>query len=321
MCYSAQVIQMARKLHRQLGIRLDYDDIEKLFFRRLDDPSLLISRGFEANFDDPATDQERRIKGAIDEHRSRLASKMEKELFTQKTRLVNAQRQLKEKETKKAREDVRISTNKIETLSTKLTLLRSSEPNDEDNRIFPFVYAGVIVKKDGQNLLTPIRYHCRPAGRPAFYDRKFPGLYNARRDNLEKFWSEQFGSHHAILVVESFYENVKRHTMEHRELAAGEQEENVVLQFNPEPAQTMYIACLWSHWTDPKEPDLRGFAAITDEPPADVAATGHDRCIINLKPEHVEAWLTPQGRSARELQSMLSDRAIPVFQHEISIAA
>jgi putative SOS response-associated peptidase YedK len=312
---------MARKLHRQLGIRLDYDDIEKLFFRRLDDPSLTISRGFEANFDDPATDQERRIRGAIDEHRSRLASKMEKDLFAQKTRLVNAERSLKEKETKKAREDVRISTTKIETLSTKLSRLRSSEPNEEDNQIFPFVYAGVIVKKDGQNLLTPMRYHCRPAGRPAFYDRQFPGLYNARRDNLEKFWGEQFGSHHAILVVESFYENVKRHSMEHRELLAGEREENVVLQFKPEPSQTMYIACLWSHWTDPKEPDLRGFAAITDEPPPDVAAAGHDRCIINLKPEHVEDWLTPEGRSRKELQAMLSDRAIPVFQHEVLKAA
>jgi putative SOS response-associated peptidase YedK len=321
MCYSAQVVQMARKLSRQLGIRLDYDEVERLFFRRLEDPSLNISRGFEANFDEVATDQERRIQDAIDVHRSRLASKMEKDLFTQKTRLVNGQRSLQEKETKKAREDVRIATTKIAILSDKLSRLRSSDPNEEDNRIFPFAYAGVIVRQNGQNFLTPMRYHCRPAGKPKFIDRQFPGLYNARRDNLEKFWGEQFGSHHAILVVESFYENVKRHTMEHRQLAAGEKEENVVLQFKPEPAQTMYIACLWSHWTDPKEPDLRGFAAITDEPPADVAAAGHDRCIINLKPEHVEAWLTPQGRSTTELQSMLSDRAIPVFQHEILKAA
>jgi putative SOS response-associated peptidase YedK len=312
---------MARKLNRQLGIRFDYAEVEKLFFRRLDDPSLMISRGFEANFDDPATDQERSIKGAIDEHRSRLASKMEKDLFSQKTRLVNADRSLKEKETKKAREDVRIATNKIEILTSKLSNLRSLEPRPEDNRIFPFVYAGVIVKKDGQNLLTPMRYHCRPAGKPAFIDRQFPGLYNARRDNLEKFWAQQFGIHHAILVVESFYENVKRHTMEHRELLAGEAEQSVVLQFKPEPAQTMYIACLWSHWTDPKEPDLRGFAAITDEPPAEVAAAGHDRCIINLKTEHVDAWLTPQNHSTAELQAMLSDRAIPVFQHEILKAA
>ena len=321
MCYSAQVIQMVRKLNRQLGIRLEYDEVERLFFRRLDDPSLNISRGFEANFDEPTTDQERRVRGAIDEHRSRLASKMEKDLFTQKTRLVNAERSLTTKETKKAREDVRIATTKIETLTDKLSTLRGSEPTVEDNRIFPFLYAGVIVKKDGQNLLTPMRYHCRPAGKPKFLDRQFPGLYNARRDNLEKFWGEQFGSHHAILVVESFYENVKRHTMEHRELLASEAEENVVLQFKPEPAQTMYIACLWSHWTDPKEPDVRGFAAITDVPPKDVEDAGHDRCIINLKLEHIEAWLTPAGRSREELQAILSDRAVPAFEHEVEKAA
>src|SRR3984957_19947055 len=196
MCYSAQVIQAVRKMYRQLGIRLDYDEAERLFFRRLDDPTINISRGFEANFDDTTTDQGGRIKSAIDEHRSRVAGKIEKDLFTQKTRLVNAERSLKEKETKKAREDVRIATTKIETLSSKLTRLRSSEPNEEDDRIFPFVYAGVIIKQGGQNLLTPMRYHCRPAGKPAFIDRQFPGLYNARRDNLEKFWGEQFGSHH-----------------------------------------------------------------------------------------------------------------------------
>jgi putative SOS response-associated peptidase YedK len=321
MCYSAQVVQMARKLSRQLGIRMDYAEVEKLFFRRLEDSSINVSKGFEANFDEPANDQERRIKAAIDEHRSRAATRFEKDLFSQKTRLVNAERSLKEKETKKAREDVRIATAKIASLTTKLSDLRSVEGKSDDNRIFPLVYTGVIIRAAGANLLTPMRYFCRPAGTPAFYDKKFPGLYNARRDNLEKFWGGQFGTHHAIMVVESFYENVKLHSMQHRGLNAGEQEQNVVLQFKPEPAQAMYIACLWSHWTDATAPDVRGFAAITDEPPADIAAVGHDRCIINLKAEHIEAWLTPQGRTRSELQQILSDRAVPVFQHEVSEAA
>jgi putative SOS response-associated peptidase YedK len=315
MCYSAQVIQVVRKLNRELGIRLDYEEAFNLFMRRLDDPSIAISRGFEANFDNPANDRERQIKSAIDEHRSRLTTKLEKDLFSQKTRLVNAERLLKEKETKKAREDVRIATNRIETLTGRLTDLRRNETTASDNRIFPMVYAGVIIKQDGQNVLTPMRYFCRPAGMPAFYDKKFPGLYNARRDNLEKFWGEQFGHHHALMVVESFYENVQLHVTEHRDLAVGEEGRNVVLQFTPEPPQPLLIACLWSHWTDPKEPGVRGFAAITDEPPADIAAAGHDRCIINLKPEHLEAWLTPERRSKEVLQAILSDRAIPVIQH------
>jgi putative SOS response-associated peptidase YedK len=321
MCYSAQVIQVARKLHRQLGVRLDYAEAEKLFFRRLDDPTLNISRGFEANFEEPTDECGRRIKQAIDEHRARTATKLERELFAQKTRLVNADRALKSKETKKAREDVRIATRKIETLTQKLSDLRRSEPIQEDNRIFPLVYCGVIIKSDGENVLTPMRYTCRPAGKPAFYDKKFPGLYNARRDNLEKFWSEQFGAHHAVMVVESFYENVQLHSSQRRELRADEKPQNVVLQFTPEPAQTMLIACLWSHWTDPKEPDLQGFAAITDEPPPAVAQAGHDRCIINLKPEHLDAWLTPAGRSTAELQTLLSDRAVSVYQHAALEAA
>jgi hypothetical protein len=74
-----------------------------------------------------------------------------------------------------------------------LTDLRRTEPTADDNRIFPMVYAGVIIKKADENVLNPMRYFCRPAGKPAFYDKKFPGLYNARRDNLERFWSDQFG--------------------------------------------------------------------------------------------------------------------------------
>jgi putative SOS response-associated peptidase YedK len=315
MCYSAQVVQMARKLKRQLGIRLDFDEAERLFFRRLEDPNLVISRGFEANFSEPSNDQERRIFGAIEEYRSRTATKIEKDLFSQKTRLVKAERSLKEKETKKAREEVRIASGKIASLTAKLTDLRGSEAKPEDDRIFPMVYAGVIIKQDDENVLTPMRYFCRPAGKPSSYDRQFPGLYNARRDNLERFWSEQFGSHHALMVVESFYENVRLHVKEHRTLEPGETERNVVLQFTPQPPQPMLIACLYSHWTDPKEPDLRGFAAITDEPPADVAAAGHDRCIINLRPEHVEAWLTPEQHTTEELQAILSDRAVATYEH------
>jgi putative SOS response-associated peptidase YedK len=309
MCYSAQVVQVIRKLHRQLGIRPDYAEAERLFLRRLDDPTLNISRGFEANFEQPISEQGRRIKQAIDEHRSRVAANTEKELFSQKTRLSGAQRSLLEKETKKAREDVRIAAKKIQTLGTKLSDLHRAEPLPSDNRIFPMVHAGVIIRREGEHVLTPMRYFCRPAGKPAVYDKKFPGLYNARRDNLEKFWAEQFGHHHAIMVVESFYENVQR------------QGKNAVLQFTPQPAQTMYIACLWSHWVDAQQPDLRGFAAITDEPPPDVAAAGHDRCIINLRPEHLDAWLTPEGRSMAELQNILSDRAVSVFQHVIEEAA
>src|SRR5690606_40570510 len=54
--------------------------------------------------------------------------------------------------------------------------------------------------------------------------------------------------------------------------------------------EPMLIACLWSHWSDPQggEPELYSFAAITDDPEPEVAAAGHDRTVINIRPEHVE---------------------------------
>ena len=42
----------------------------------------------------------------------------------------------------------------------------------------------------------------------------------------------------------------------------------------------------WTHKTDP---DVYSFAAVTDDPPPEVAATGHNRCIIAIKPENVVA--------------------------------
>jgi putative SOS response-associated peptidase YedK len=59
------------------------------------------------------------------------------------------------------------------------------------------------------------------------------------------------------------------------------------------------------------------FAAITDEPPAEVAAAGHDRCVIPIKPENVDAWLNPSG----DLQSayrILDDRWRPHCEHRLA---
>jgi putative SOS response-associated peptidase YedK len=60
---------------------------------------------------------------------------------------------------------------------------------------------------------------------------------------------------------------------------------NQVLAFTPRHGGPMFIACLWSHWTDPtgKEPDLLSFAAITDDPEPEVAAAGHDHTITAVR--------------------------------------
>lgn len=92
--------------------------------------------------------------------------------------------------------------------------------------------------------------------------------------------------------MNSFYESVALHDFEDRALAPGEAPKSVVLHFSPRPSEDMSVACLWSHWHEPNKRELYSFAAITDDPPPEIAAAGHNRCVIPLKPQNVDAWLT-----------------------------
>ena len=61
--------------------------------------------------------------------------------------------------------------------------------------------------------------------------------------------------------------------------------------------------------------ELLSFAAITDEPPAEVAAAGHDRCIIPIKAENVDDWLNPDPKNLARQYAILDDRERPYYEH------
>jgi putative SOS response-associated peptidase YedK len=318
MCYSARVRQDLHTLVRRFGGDVDWSSFEALFRLRLEDNGIKISRALEANFENPVNSTGERIRELIGAFRKAQASAWEKDLFKQNKRLADAQRNLKEKETKRAREDERIATNKIESYIERLTNLKRIEAQPGDSRIFPMYFAPVVMTDAGRRIIRPMRYTCRLEGKPAFYDRKFPGTYNARRDNLSGFWSSVYGTRHAIMLVDSFFENVPTHLYEKRELATNEQEANTVLHFQPNPPEPMIVACLWSHWTGSGERDLDSFAAVTDEPPAEIAETGHQRCIIALREENVTEWLNPQPVDKTRLEQILTDRQVPYYEHRIA---
>jgi len=235
---------------------------------------------------------------------------LEQELFKQKRRVADGERALLVKPTKKAQSDVRIGADKMERIQGRIEALKRREPIPSDSRMFPGYFVPVLVVENGERVVKPMRYQCRPAGKPAFYDTKYPGTYNARRNSLDGFWQGQFGFSHGIMIADVFYENVE---------IEGKNER---LAFVPKNGEPMYIACLWSHWTDPKglEPDLLSFAAITDEPEPEVAAAGHDRTIINIKPEHVDAWLNPNGDLQR-MHAIFDDKQHPFYEHQVEKAA
>jgi putative SOS response-associated peptidase YedK len=309
MCYSAQLQAALARYVRETGAQMDMDQFVEIFGARITDSSIRIPRAVERWFDEPKSEAERKVRTFIDQYRAAETTKLEREVFAQKKRLADAERIIASKPTKAAAESQRIAGNKIAQALSRLDRLKDPKLNSADSRIFPLHYAPIVVQAGEQRLIRLARYHCRKPDEPEFIDRKLPGLYNARRDSLGKYWKGLFGASHAVMLVDSFFENVPH------------EGSNQVLHFVPRPAGTMLIACLYSEWKDPKGgAPLLSFAAITDEPPVEVAAAGHDRMIINLKPEHLDAWLKPQGRKLEELEQILSDRQAPYYEHEVMAA-
>jgi DNA-binding Lrp family transcriptional regulator len=134
MCYSARVRQSLNDLIRKFGATVDWEGFELLFRRRLEDGTIKISRALEDNFAEPNNPIAEQTRAHIEAYRRKQATTWETDLFKQKTRLVNAERSLQQKETKKAREDLRIATDKIDNYRERLSDLKRTEsrPNDSD---------------------------------------------------------------------------------------------------------------------------------------------------------------------------------------------
>lgn len=304
MCYSAQVEASYKEYYRRFGAGVSFADYAALV-RELDfryPPQL------ERDFAHPQTPEARDVLALIQQRRGVQTRQTEQLLFEQRARLVAAQRKLDLKPTKAASEDARIARNKIAWASQKLEDLRRAEPVEGDSRIYPGWYCPVLIVEDGAPQVRLMRYQCRPAGKPADYDTRYPGTYNARRDNLKKFWRAQYGRSHGLILASAFYEHVQA--------ADGRRQ---ILEFRPQGwNRHLLVACLWSRWTAPGAPELLSFAAITDEPPAEVAAAGHDRCIVPLREAHVERWLRPQGLGDAALDALLDDRERPYYEHRLA---
>lgn len=318
MCYSAQIEADWRKFVKMFGAVISLREFALLYWERAEGSKIKIPKAMDATFGTGDGEELCEITKAIDRFNAEQGTALEQELFQQRTRLANAERTLQTKTTKAATDSKRIATDKINATLRRLDDLKRTELEDRDSRIFPGTYAPVMVVENGQRVVKPMRYQCRPAGKPKFYDTKYPGTYNARRDNLEGFWKDLFGYSHGLMVVSAFFENVSRAKMEGRELEEGEQDANVVLEFRPSSGEQMLVACLWSHWHAPGEPDLLSFAAITDEPPPEIAAAGHDRCIVPVKPENIDGWLNPDPANLSALHAILDDRYRPYYEHRMA---
>ncbi|HEL4167066.1 TPA: hypothetical protein UM336_004603, partial [Stenotrophomonas maltophilia] len=198
MCYSAQITAAYQKLVRMTGATASLQEFAALYAHDPGKKRPKTPKAMDDAFRAGTSAAERAVWAEIQQWNQTEAAILEQELFANRKRLADAERSLQAKETKKAREDVRIAVNKVERAMGKLADLKRADGKDRDSRIFPGVYARVIVSEGGKLTIKPMRHQCRLAGKPANYDQRFPGTYNARRDSLERFWAPAFGHTHGL---------------------------------------------------------------------------------------------------------------------------
>jgi len=74
---------------------------------------------------------------------------------------------------------------------------------------------------------------------------------------------------------------------------------NLILEFRPRPTQDMLVACLWSRWVRFGRDRVALVRGDHGRAPTEVFAAGHDRCIIPIRPENIDAWLSPRSEEPR----------------------
>ncbi len=323
MCYSAQVWADFKKYER-LGGRLDVSAFSRLFFERgkKGDFIKLVPRAMRDAFAHPRNDGEKQVQDTALEAYRAVSLVYEEVIAKQTERLVKAEKTLAgPKPTKTAANDQRVATDKINDARAKLAELGQIAENDGYGRIWPGSYAPVLIRDPatGERMIVPMRYRARPIGWTEKDEKEKPGCYNAREDSLRHVWKGLFGYQHGLVVASRFFESVALHRNQGRALALGEKEQSIEIAFTPDPKQDMFLACLW-RYVEPAgdEPGFYGFAAITRHPPPEVVIAGHDRCIIALKPENIDAWLEPDPTNLSAMYAILDDPIDAYYQHEFS---
>ncbi|MHB1057231.1 MAG: SOS response-associated peptidase family protein [Rhodanobacter sp.] len=324
MCYSAQIWADFRKYER-FGGTLDIRGYTKLagWTKKKGNWTKVVPKTMRRSMLDLGEVAPELFKEAAEAEISGIADITE-EIDRQIERQAKARAKLASpRPTKAAENELRVSTNKIDGLQRKLDEIAAPAAADGIDRIWPGHFAPVLISdpETGERLIVPMRYRCRLPGWDEAKEIEKPGSYNARRDRLTTVWRRVFGIHHGVIGVRRFFESVNIHDLQQRDLVPGEREQKVEIVFTPRTGEDLFVACLWTYVeSSGNEPGFYTFAAVTGDPPPEVAAAGHDRCIVSLREEDIEGWLNPAVHTPGELQTILDrgEANRPFYEHEIA---
>jgi len=219
-----------------------------------------------------------------------------------------------------------------------------------EGRIYPGHYAPVIFARDSNSVCELMRYGAYPP--PQIHNPKAYTTFNVRRDNINShFWAGAFMKHHGFVVLEGFYEWVavqdllmagvvalrdveaefakQSEERKRKILAVGKKYKStpteskdpllrkIVIEFRPDDQQEMLAPVIFSHGVQANGHKGWGFAIITDDPPLEISAAGHDRCPVILQPEALTQWLHPESSGPKDLIELLGMKQRVAFNHKL----
>ncbi len=182
-------------------------------------------------------------------------------------------------------------------------LENASKPPADTYRIYPYYFAPIIIDDAGKRLIVPARFRVLP--RTGIEVPNNYNVFNSRRDSLQsaRTWKPLFGKQHALFPFMNFYEWVDRDGR------------SVEIKFNPDGHEGMHAASLYEIYKHPELGDIRSFSMVTDEPPPEVAAAGHDRCPVFLGYDKIDQWLHPAGQTLQQLDELLDHKERAYYSH------
>lgn len=320
MCYSMDASNY--RLYERMGGTLNSRAFADLF-RTLGERSTiasLVPRAVRNAFAQPRNADEASVRDTLLDAYRAAALGVEETIAVQTERPAKAQASLARKPTKTAEKEVLVATGRIAAARAKLSTLVEQAQADGWARIWPGHYMPILVRDPatGDRSIIPMRYRARPIGWTARDEREKPGCYNARKSSLRSAWRGLFGYTHGVVVASRFYESVQLHENQQRALVPGETEQAIEIVFTPEPKQDLLLAYLWRYVdAEGDAPGFYGFAAITRDPPPEVRLAGHNRCIIPIRPQHVEAWLNPDPADLKTQLAILDNPIDAYFSHQL----
>lgn len=286
-----------KKITKKFEGDVDVESFLKLYAMREKDLELKIPAGMDLGLmDNP------KIRASIKSYQKLFKSKCDQEIEDLDAELKELEAKLKVKPTKTAQSKLGVLQRKREKILKKAKDAVAPYTNDT-YRIYPNYFCPVMVVEDGKRIIRPMRYRVLP--KSGFEIPTKFNVFNARRDSLftAKTWKEIFGKHHAIFPFLKFYEWVEGKGGKPREL-----------YFEPDGFEDMWSASLYSQ-TKTKAGLLESFAMVTDDPPKEVAAAGHDRCPVFLDHEFLDDWMNPKGKTLEYLDGLLTHKEKTYFSH------